>query len=87
MFPEIFNYPVKITADNAPAQYRNIMRMMRYLKMILAAIFGFILYKKILIAQGVKDGLGNWFLPIALGLLFIPLVYFIVNSFRISKNR
>lgn len=81
MFPEIFNYPVKITVDNAPAQYRNIMRMMRYLKMTLVIIFSFILYKNIQIAQGLKDGLAHWFLPISLGVLFVPLVYFIANPF------
>jgi len=86
-FPEIFNYPVDITLDNAPAQYRNIQRMIRYLKMVIVWIFGSIVFRNIQIGQGIRDDLGGWFLPIVLGLLFIPLVYFIVNSFRISKNK
>ncbi len=85
-FPEIFNYPIQITQANAPAQYRNITRMIKYLKMIIALIFGFIVFKNIQIAQGVEDGLGIWFTPLSLGFLFIPLVYFIANSFRINKK-
>jgi len=86
MFPEIFNYPVEITGENAPAQYRNTTRMMRYLKMILVVIFGFIVFKNIQVAHGIQEGLGNWFLPIATVFLFLPLVYFIANSFRIDKK-
>ncbi|WP_339877628.1 DUF1648 domain-containing protein [uncultured Algoriphagus sp.] len=85
-FPEIFNYPTDITTSNASAQYLNSTGMMRYLKMILVVIFGTIVYNKIQLAQGISEGLGVWFLPINLGLLFIPLIYFISNSFRLSKK-
>ena len=85
-FPEIFNYPTDITTSNASAQYLNSTRMMRYLKMILVVIFGIIVFNKIQIAYGLKNGLGYWFMPLSLGLLFLPLIYFISNSFRLSKK-
>ena len=85
-FPEIFNYPIEITKSNASAQYTNMTRMMRYLKMILVVIFGTIVFNKIQIAQGISEGLEIWFLLINLGLLFIPLIYFIANSFMLSKK-
>ncbi len=85
-FPEIFNYPVEITGVSALVQYRNMTRMIRYLKMILVVIFGFIVFKNIQVAYGNQEGLGDWFLPIALAFLFLPLIYFISNSFRINKK-
>jgi hypothetical protein len=33
-------------------------------------------------ATGKAAGLGAWFLPLTLGLVFIPLIYFLVNSFK-----
>ncbi|PZX52059.1 DUF1648 domain-containing protein [Algoriphagus chordae] len=86
MFPEIFNYPTDITAANASAQYLNSTRMMRYLKMILVVIFGLIVFNKIQIATELKSEMGIWFIPVSLLLMFVPLIYFISNSFRISKK-
>jgi uncharacterized membrane protein len=85
-FPEIFNYPVDITSDNAPAQYRNIQRMIRYLKMVIVWIFGFIVFRNIQIGQGIRDDLGGWFLPISLIAIFIVPILFLVNSVRINKK-
>lgn len=85
-FPEIFNYPTDITPINAHAQYLNSTRMMRYLKMILVVIFAMIVSNKIQIANGFKSGMGYWFLPVSLVLLFVPLIYFVTNSFRVNKK-
>lgn len=85
-FPEIFNYPTDITSSNASAQYLNSTRMLRYLKMILVVIFCLIVYNKIQIASGLKSLMGVSFIPLSLGLLFLPLIYFIGNSFRINNK-
>lgn len=81
-FPHVFNYPTKITEENAFRQYTNATRMMRYLKLILVALFGLIAFKTIQSTSGNSSGLGIWFLPLTMGLVFIPLTYFIIKSFR-----
>ncbi len=77
-FPHVFNYPTKITAENAFRQYTNVTIMNRYLKLILVIIFGLVEYKTI----KNTNGLDVWFLPLTMGLVFIPLTYFIIKSFR-----
>lgn len=84
-FPHVFNYPTNITQDNALRQYTNATRMIRYLKLNIVFIFGIIAFKTIQNANGEADGLGSWFLPLILGLTFIPLIYFIIKSFKTKQ--
>ena len=81
-FPHVFNYPTVITEENALRQYTNATRLIRYLKFIIVAIFGFISFKTIQNANGEAEGLGSWFLPLTLGLIFIPLAFFIIKSLK-----
>ena len=85
-FPHIFNYPTEITADNALRQYTNATRLIRYLKVIIVVIFGLIAFQTIRHANGQTEGLGLWFLPMTLGLIFIPLIYFVIKSFKTTKK-
>ena len=84
-FPHIFNYPTNITQDNASRQYTNATRLIRYLKLIIVFIFGLIAFKTIQNANGEADGLGVWFLPLTMGLIFIPLIYFVIKSFKTKQ--
>lgn len=77
-FPHIFNYPTKITEENAFRQYTNMTKMNRYLKLFFVLFFGLITYKTI----KSTNGLGVWFLPLTMGLVFISLTYFVLNSYR-----
>ncbi len=81
-FPHLFNYPTNITHDNAFKLYTNATRLIRYLKLIIVFIFGLIAYKTMQNAKGEADGLGVWFLPLTMGLIFIPLIYFVMNSLK-----
>jgi uncharacterized membrane protein len=81
-YPHIFNFPTPITQDNALRQYTNATRMIRYLKLILVLVFAGISFQTIQQANGTGEGLGLWFLPLTLVLVFMPLVYFVVKSFR-----
>lgn len=81
-FPHLFNHPTNITRENELRLYTNATRLIRYLKLILVIIFGFIVFKTIQNVNGEADGLGIWFTPIALGMIFIPVIYFVVKSFR-----
>jgi uncharacterized membrane protein len=84
-FPQEFNYPTDITQDNALKQYTNATRMIRYLKLIIVFIFGLIALKTIQNENGKADGLGVWFLPLTMGLLFITQIYFVIKSFKIKQ--
>lgn len=82
--PHMFNYLTDITEANASIQYTNATRMMRYLKIIVMLIFGFIAWGTIQSSTGKSDGFGVWFLPFILGITFIPIAYFIIKSSRIK---
>ena len=83
-YPHIFNYPTAITQDNALKQYTLATRMLRYLKLVLVLVFGGIEFMTIQNATGKAAGLGVWFLPLTLILVFLPLVYFVINSLKKS---
>jgi uncharacterized membrane protein len=80
--PHIFNFPTPVTEDNALKQYTNATRMIRYLKLILVLVFAGISFQTIQQANGKADGLGAWFLPLTAGLIFIPLIYFVIKSIK-----
>jgi uncharacterized membrane protein len=84
-YPHIFNFPTPVTQDNALRQYTNATRMIRYLKLILVVVFGGISFQTIQQANGTGEGLGLWFLPLTLVLIFMPLVYFVVKSLKKSQ--
>jgi uncharacterized membrane protein len=81
-FPYAFNYPTHITQENVVRQYTIMTRLIRYMKFIIVVIFGAMAWETI---QNQSDSeqsqeLGTWFLPLTLGLIFIPLIYFIIKS-------
>jgi uncharacterized membrane protein len=80
--PHIFNFPTPVTEDNALKQYTNATRMIRYLKLILVLVFAGISFQTIQQANGEAAGLGVWFLPVTLGAIFLPLLYFVINSIK-----
>jgi len=84
-YPHIFNYPTNITADNARQQYTNATRMIRYLKFAIALIFSLKVFKTLQTATGKSGGLGTWFLPLELGLIFIPAIFYLIKSFKMRK--
>ena len=83
-YPHSFNYPTAITQDNAFRQYTLATRMLRYLKLVLVLVFGGIEFMTIQNATGKTAGLGVWFLPLTLVLIFLPLIYFLIKS--VQKN-
>jgi len=83
-FPYNYNYPVKITAENAIRQYANATRMLRFLKLVFVIVFSLLTTMIIQTAKGHSEGLGFWFLPFSLGMVFIPLSYFIIIAFRLK---
>ena len=83
--PHMFNYPSQITKENAVDQYTNATRMMRVLKLVIVLLFGLIVFKTIQNVNGHAGGLGTWFLPLTMGMIFIPILYFLIKSLK-QKN-
>ena len=86
-FPQVFNYPTEITQDNAFRQYIYATRLIRYLKLIIVFILGLIEFKTIQNANGEADGLGVWFLPLTIGVIFLPMIYFILNHSSLNNDK
>ena len=84
-YPHIFNYPSPVTQNNALRLYTLATRMLRYLKLVLVLVFGGIEFMTIEHATGKGAGLGVWFLPLTLVLVFLPLIYFVVKSVQAKK--
>lgn len=81
--PHIFNYPRKITAENAERLYRLANRMIRFLNTEIVCIFSYMTYATIQNALGKQSESGNYFMLIFILLIFGTLGYFIT---RMTKN-
>lgn len=81
-YPHIFNYPVKITEENALRQYTHATRMIRLLKLIIILMFSIIVYFTYRTATGASEGIGMWFLPLLLVAVYLPLIIYLVRSFK-----
>jgi uncharacterized membrane protein len=85
-FPQIYNYPVQITPENAVTQYRLATRLMRFLKTIILVTFSIISFQTIKTATRGAAGLGKVFLPVFLLLTFIPIIIYVVQSLNNRHN-
>lgn len=65
--PHTFNYGgLKITKENAAAQYQNVLRIMRILKALMTIAFAYMTWSTVQIAMGNNTGLGKGFTPLFL---------------------
>ncbi len=81
-YPHKFNYPVKITEQNAFIQYSIATRMMRMLNTFIILMMLYICYSQIRNALGQQSGLGQWFLPLFITAIFIIVVIPIYQSYK-----
>ncbi len=81
-FPHIYNFPTKITPENAFRQYTNATQMIRVVKLGLLLLFFSIEIKTVKTAIGKAEGLGDWFLPLTFLLLVFPLIFFTTRMFK-----
>lgn len=81
--PQTFNYPVKVTTENALQQYYLARYLLLLLKTETVLLFTYILWGTIQVAQGKAEGLGILLLPIFLCIFFVTIgVYF----YKASKS-
>src|SRR5699024_4530676 len=83
-YPHVYTY-IYLTKDNIRGQYLNARLMLNVIKNITTLIFAYINWKDAQIALGYHHSLGPWFMPSFFILLFVPMGYFIIRSFRIKK--
>ncbi len=78
--PHTFNFTVRITPENAMRQYTLALRFIRFIKMMITAVFFVISMAIIRVAFKQSAGIGLWFLPVFLGLTFVPIMIYLLLS-------
>ncbi len=78
--PHKFNYPIKITEQNAHKQYKLASRMMRVILFNITTMFAYITFKEIDGAYTNSSALEWWFIPLLLCSTIIPTFYMIIVS-------
>ena len=84
-FPHIFNYPEDMTLEEAPALYKNSSKLMRVLNTIMTSCFAYIIFCTIQTATHKMHGIGDYFMPIFIVIIFGPIIYYIIQASRIRK--
>lgn len=85
-FPHLFNYPHRITAQNAAENYRMAQRSLRFINFIVAASIAYITYKIILTSLGRSEGLSTQFL-IVFSIIMLGTPLFFMLKMRWHKNK
>lgn len=83
-FPNVFNYPKKITEENVVRQFRIATRMIRLLNTLIVYDFSYITYATIQTAFGKQNGLGNYFMPLFIISIFGTVGYSIYKLLKVK---
>lgn len=78
--PYTFNYPVKITEENAAYQYTLAMNMMSALSTSIILAFFYISWRTVAVVNQEVSGLGWWFLPAFLLITFLPIIVYWIKA-------
>ena len=81
-YPHSFNYPIKITEENAFDQYQKATRFMRALNTFFAVLFAYITYIIIQNGLGKPTPLGSYFTLFVLGGTFLLIGIYLYESFK-----
>lgn len=79
-YPHMFNYPVKITAENALDQYTRATRLLRILKTEISMIFLYIQVTTIMISKNQAEKLPPWFLVVAVISINLTVFIYLISS-------
>lgn len=80
-YPHTYNY-LNLTEDNAEIQYKNGRLMINVLKNEIVLLFSWINFQNIRVASGDAEGLGSFFMPIFMVVIFGTLVFFMIRMLR-----
>jgi len=79
-YPHIYNYPQKVTEQNAKRLYTIATKVIRFLNAQIALVFSYITYSTIHTALGNKGGLGKSFLLVFVISNVLVLGYLVYHS-------
>lgn len=85
-FPHIFNYPVKVTAENAERLFTLGTRTIRLVKAVVIIIFAFISFRSVRIALGDDHGLGSFMIPVFMIAMAVIIGFMIYQMMRSRKK-
>jgi uncharacterized membrane protein len=78
--PHLYNYPAVVTADNARQLYTSATRLIRVLKLLVVVIFCGIALMSVKASLKGGNGLGGWFLPLAIAMMIIPNIFYLLKT-------
>ena len=81
-YPQIYNYPVQITEENAPIQYLLGRKVINCLRTSSVILFGYLEWTSIKAALAESSGLGPRFIIVVLLFAFVPLIFYIWKSVK-----
>lgn len=83
-FPQVFNYPRRITDENAPRQYRLARRLPRVLAFGIVSILAYVEWQTIQVGRGRgrAAGFDGWFVVAFVAALLIIVVIYLVLALR-----
>ncbi len=81
-FPWLSNVPIEITEENALHQYSLINRLLSLLACFVSLLFLTLVYDTISIAGGGSSLLGWIFMPIFLGSITVPIIWYFIAALK-----
>lgn len=84
-FYKKFNYPVRVTASNAPVLYKLAVRMTRLLKLLILLLFAYLAIASHTTAIWKTSGINNWIMNGMMTGLFAALLFYCIKMIE-AKN-
>lgn len=84
-YPHLHNYMVNITEENALKNYRFSTRVLRFTNLCIAILFFFIQFKIVQTAKDNSISIGNWLIPLIIGITVIVPIFLVVHQFKMNK--
>lgn len=81
-FPQIYNYPVRITEENAARQYAIALALMRRLKLEIVWLVAYGQWATFQVALGRARGIASWLMPVFLAAIVGTSVLYLVQAYR-----
>lgn len=81
-FPQLYNYPARITEENAERQYRNARALMIWLKTEAVWTLFYIEWQTIQVALGRSSGMGALMAPVVLVIVLGTCAFYLVRAYR-----
>ncbi len=78
-YPHHFNYAAQIKSQNAKQQYRSATGLIRFLNLLITAVFAYLSISTVYTAMGNQEGLGSAFIWVFYSIVFVTLGYFMTK--------